>query len=160
MVACDGLAVCIVGVYAELTQQRVVTQHPRIVQRLLPRLDLSAVHIIALIIAERPADAHVWVGVFKPCKVLSAYPPALVGIPASHSVGEQTGSVTDVVDDEITPLLRVHGTIRDSAAASEQVNQRVGLWDVCHNPLCDLVFAPHVGESVILAHLFLLFRFK
>ena len=110
------------------------------------RLNLLRVEVVAHVVAKRPDDGHVGVGILQPLEVLSAYPSRLVLIsPGQRVTKERDGSPVDVVDVNVRPLVAQHGAVAHGTTAAEQVYQVVGFRHQAHNPFSQFVLASFVG---------------
>ena len=72
------------------------------------RFYVWAIEIIFHVVAERPDDSNVGVGIFQAVEVFSAYPSCVVGVFAVEGVDEEGGAhPVDVVDVDVLTLLKV-----------------------------------------------------
>ena len=127
----------------------VVTVEHGIVDGTFQRLDVLRVEIVAHVVAKRPDDGHVGVGVLHPLKVLAAYPSVFVLILARQRIlKERHGSPVDVVDVDVRPLAAQQCGMAHGATATEQVYEVVAVGQQAHDALCQFVLASLVGQSV------------
>ena len=114
------------------------------------RFNFFTVEITAHVVAERPDDSNVGVGIFKAVEVFSAYPSGIVCIFAVESVDEEGGAhPVDVVDVDVMVLVLDEGSVSDGAAATEEVDKMGALGQEAHDALSELVLGAFVGESVV-----------
>lgn len=127
-------------VVAQLAGRLVVAVEHGIVDGTLQRLDVLRVEVVAHVVAKRPDDGHVGVGVLQPLEVLTAYPSRLVLVsPGQRVAEERDGSPVDVVDMHVGPLAAQQGAVGHGATAAEEVYQMVGLRQQTDDALCQLV---------------------
>lgn len=128
----------------------VVGEKDGIVYGFFERFYVGAIEVVLHVVAERPDDSNVGVGIFKAVEVFSAYPSGVVGIFAVEGVDEEGGAhPVDVVDVDVLILVLDEGSVSDGAAAAEEVDKMGALGQEAHDALSELVLGAFVGESVV-----------
>ena len=124
----------------------VVGEEYGVVYSFFERFYVWAIEIVFHVVAERPYDSNVGVGIFKAVEVFSAYPSGVVGIFAVESVDEEGGAhPVDVVDVDVLILVLDEGSVSDGAAATEEVDKMCALGQEAHDALGELVLGAFVG---------------
>ncbi len=136
-------------VVTQLAGGLVVGVEHGVVDGTLQRLDVLRVEVVAHVVAERPDDGHVGVGVLQAEEVLAAYPARLVVVLARQRVLEELHwPPVDVVDMHVGPLLAQQCRMGHGAAPAEQVHEAVALRQQRDDALGQLVLRAHIGQSV------------
>ena len=124
----------------------VVGEEYGVVYSFFERFYVWAIEIVFHVVAERPYDSNVGVGIFKAVEVFSAYPSGVVGIFAVESVDEEGGAhPVDVVDVDVLVLVLNEGSVSNGAAAAEEVDKMGALGQEAHDALGELVLGAFVG---------------
>ena len=132
-------------VVAKVSCKGVVREEYGVVYGFFERFYVLAIEIVFHIVAERPYDSNVGVGIFKAVEVFSAYPSGVVGIFAVESVDEEGGAhPVDVVDVDVLILVLDEGSVSDGAAATEEVDKMCALGQEAHDALGELVLGAFV----------------
>ena len=128
----------------------VVGEEYGVVYGFFERFYVWAIEVIFHVVAERPYDSNVWVGIFKAVEVFSAYPSGVVSIFAVESIDEEgRAHPVDVVDVDVLILVLDEGSMGDGAAAAEEVDKMSALGQEAHDALGELVLGAFVGKSVV-----------
>ena len=134
-----------VEVEAELSGWLVVVVVDGEVDGVLERFYLSAVHVVAQVVAERPHEGYVGVGGLESVELFTAYPSVLVAVLALQYVGEEGWAhPVEVVDVDVWVLALQDGAVCYGAASAEEVYEVAGLWQQLDDALCESVLAAHV----------------
>ena len=128
----------------------VVGEEYGVVYGFFERFNFFTVEITAHVIAERPDDSNVGVGMSQSKEIFMAYPSGVVGIFAVESVDEEGGAhPVDVVDVDVLVLVLNEGSVSNGTAATEEVDKMGALGQEAHDALGELVLGAFVGESVV-----------
>ena len=124
----------------------VVGEEYGVVYGFFERFNFFTVEITAHVIAERPDDSNVGVGMSQSKEIFMAYPSGVVGIFAVESVDEEGGAhPVDVVDVDVLILVLDEGSVGNGAAATEEVDKMGALGQEAHDALGELVLGAFVG---------------
>ena len=124
----------------------VVGEEYGVVYGFFERFNFFTVEITAHVIAERPDDSNVGVGMSQSKEIFMAYPSGVVGIFAVESVNEEGGAhPVDVVDVDVLILVLDEGCVGDGTAATEEVDKMGALGQEAHDTLGELVLGAFVG---------------